>query len=239
MLALALALASVFAWLGDWQLQRSRDEAAREAAARARAAEVVDLQDLMEPATAITGEAVGRAVRARGRLEPGKALLVPGRERDGEPGAWLVAPLRVQAAGDATLPVALGWLPEGAQPPALPEGTVELTGRLEQSEPPVGLEPGTTGEVPALSSADLVNLWEPPLYTGYLAVTEPVAPLRPVPESEPPSGFALQNLSYALQWWLFAAFAVFFWWRLVRDAHQRGLEGAAGEPVRTGENAFP
>jgi cytochrome oxidase assembly protein ShyY1 len=50
-----------------------------------------------------------------------------------------------------------------------------------------------------------------------------------VPESEPPSGFALQNLSYALQWWLFAGFAVFFWWRLVRDAHERELERREAE----------
>jgi hypothetical protein len=84
-------------------------------------------------------------------------------------------------------------------------------------------------QVPAVSSADLVNIWEPPLYTAYLAVTEPVPPLRPVPESEPPSGFALQNLSYALQWWLFAGFAVFFWWRLVKDAHERQLERQEAE----------
>jgi cytochrome oxidase assembly protein ShyY1 len=32
-----------------------------------------------------------------------------------------------------------------------------------------------------------------------------------------PAGLRLQNASYAVQWVLFAAFVVFFWWRLLRD----------------------
>ena len=40
-----------------------------------------------------------------------------------------------------------------------------------------------------------------------------------VPESLPgPSTFtSLQNLLYAVQWWLFGGFAVFLWQRWVRD----------------------
>jgi DNA-binding transcriptional regulator of glucitol operon len=33
--------------------------------------------------------------------------------------------------------------------------------------------------------------------------------------------FDIQNFGYALQWWLFAGFAAFFWWRIVRDAARR------------------
>jgi cytochrome oxidase assembly protein ShyY1 len=59
--------------------------------------------------------------------------------------------------------------------------------------------------------------------------------LRAVPP-QPPAGLAFQNLSYALQWWLFSAFGIFFWWRLVRDDHRGTLrppEPAApdGPPV--------
>ena len=38
------------------------------------------------------------------------------------------------------------------------------------------------------------------------------------------------NIFYALEWIVFAGFAVYFWWRLVRDAleRERELDDAAG-----------
>ena len=36
--------------------------------------------------------------------------------------------------------------------------------------------------------------------------------------------FDIQNFGYTIQWWLFSAFAVFFWWRIVRDAARRRRE---------------
>jgi DNA-binding transcriptional regulator of glucitol operon len=34
-------------------------------------------------------------------------------------------------------------------------------------------------------------------------------------------GFDIQNFGYSIQWWLFSAFALFLWWRVVRDAARR------------------
>jgi hypothetical protein len=42
--------------------------------------------------------------------------------------------------------------------------------------------------------------------------------------------FDLQNFGYALQWWAFSAFAVFFWLRTMRDAWR----GNTGEGASTG-----
>jgi DNA-binding transcriptional regulator of glucitol operon len=39
-------------------------------------------------------------------------------------------------------------------------------------------------------------------------------------------GFNLQNSAYSVQWWAFALFAIFFWWRIVRD-------GARKAPVQS------
>lgn len=233
LLAAALLLASAFAWLGDWQLGRARDEATQRAVEQALSAPVAELTDVLAPAQPLTGDVVRRRVSVAGRLDPDAALRVPDRQLDGVDGAWLLAPLAVDGT-DGTLPVVLGWLPEDAEPPPVPAGGVELVGRLEQSEPPAGVDPEDvtrTLEVPAVSSADLVNLWEPPLYTAYLVVTDPAPdpPLHLVPPSEPTSGFALQNLSYALQWWLFAAFAVYLWWRVVRDASAQQADGVQRE----------
>lgn len=49
-------------------------------------------------------------------------------------------------------------------------------------------------------------------------------------------GFNLRNFGYAIQWWLFAVFAIGFWWRIMRDAVRRDTPAALGpmpppEPV--------
>jgi DNA-binding transcriptional regulator of glucitol operon len=33
--------------------------------------------------------------------------------------------------------------------------------------------------------------------------------------------FNIRNFGYSLQWWLFSGFALFFWWRIVRDHARR------------------
>jgi|tagenome__1003787_1003787.scaffolds.fasta_scaffold20959808_2 DNA-binding transcriptional regulator of glucitol operon len=38
--------------------------------------------------------------------------------------------------------------------------------------------------------------------------------------------FNLQNFGYTIQWWLFAAFGLFLWWRVVRDAARRASSAA-------------
>jgi len=47
--------------------------------------------------------------------------------------------------------------------------------------------------------------------------------------------FNARNFGYALQWWVFSAFALWFWWRLVRDAVRprspQPETKAADEPV--------
>jgi surfeit locus 1 family protein len=34
------------------------------------------------------------------------------------------------------------------------------------------------------------------------------------------SGLSWRNAAYALQWWVFALFAAYMWWRMVRDDHE-------------------
>ena len=45
--------------------------------------------------------------------------------------------------------------------------------------------------------------------------------------------FDLRNFGYSLQWWLFAGFAGFFWWRIVRDAarHRSEPDATPAEPA--------
>ena len=44
---------------------------------------------------------------------------------------------------------------------------------------------------------------------------------------------ALRNLLYAIEWWVFGAFAVFIWWRWCRDELERiELEESGPDPRR-------
>jgi len=57
------------------------------------------------------------------------------------------------------------------------------------------------------------------LYAGYVVRRDsrPPDPLSvvPPPLPEPSTWAGLRNLMYALQWWVFAAFVAFMWWRIV------------------------
>ena len=44
-------------------------------------------------------------------------------------------------------------------------------------------------------------------------------------------GFSLQNSAYAVQWWAFALFGIFLWWRVVRDHARPPKPPTPEEPV--------
>lgn len=247
LLALALLAAALFARLGSWQLDRA--ESGGEPVDQAPVA----LTSVAQPQQPLDGEAVAGPVRVSGTYAP-EPVLVEGRAVDGSAGdgAWVVWPLQVEAGtGTALLPVVRGWVPtapgaaEGGPTSSLldpPAGTVRLEGRLQASEAPRGV--GEDGRLSAMSVADLVNVWDGPVYTGYLLPTGSAAPagLTAVPVPQPDSSPHLQNLSYAFQWWVFASFAVIMWWRIVRDSHRRELEDAedaAAEAAQEQDAALP
>jgi cytochrome oxidase assembly protein ShyY1 len=100
--------------------------------------------------------------------------------------------------------------------------------------------------VRSLSAADLVNDWGAPVYAGYLLAESAPSGLVAVPPPPVDGGVQILNLSYALQWWVFAAFAVFLWWRVVRDDHEGrhapeddgtgdGAQGGGGTPPVAGD----
>jgi hypothetical protein len=157
-------------------------------------------------------------------------VLVADRQLDGRSGWWLVTPLRTGEAAPAAL-VVRGWVADPTTP-APPAGPVTVTGRLYASEdlPPIGtggrpaLPPGQYGQV---NNAELTAAFPYRILDGYVlraGTTTPTgAPVAGEPTAVPApvrvvdSGGGLRNLAYALQWWLFAAAVLYFWWKLVRD----------------------
>lgn len=252
LLAVVLVAAAVMARLGEWQLGRARQQGERDRQREAAARPAVPVTSLLPPRTAFPAGAADRRVTAQGRWDRARQLLVPGRSLDGSQGLWVLTPLRLPDG--SAVPVVRGWVPDAAgaaaDPAALPAGDVALEGVLEPGEPVDDLRPGDVarlpaGQVPLVAAPLLVQRWPYPLVTGYVVQTAStplptgVAALRAVPPPEPAGGLALQNLSYAFQWWLFSLFGLFFWFRLVRDDH-RGLlrrpDPAGTAPGRPGDD---
>lgn len=51
--------------------------------------------------------------------------------------------------------------------------------------------------------------------------------------------FSLQNFGYSIQWWLFSGFALFFWWRVLRDAARRRAESVPAEAGGAADSPAP
>jgi cytochrome oxidase assembly protein ShyY1 len=229
LLVVMLAAAAACAWLGSWQLDRAQVHGA--AAAERRTAELaaapaVPLQDALEPQTTFSGDLVGRKVSVSGTYDAAGQLLVTGRAHDGTTGLLVLTPLRTPQG--AVLPVVRGWVASAPDADEPPSGPVEVTGYLQSSEQAgTGIADGRTD---AISSAELLNVWGGPIYTGYLVVSSSdpaqAASVQLLdPPTMPGTGLNIQNLAYAAQWWIFGGFAVLLWLRLVRD-EARGDGGA-------------
>ncbi len=238
MLVLALAVAAGFAALGQWQLSRA---VATGTVVQRNTETALPLARVAAPQAPMTGAADQQMVTVTGAFVPGDYRVLSDRVNFGRTGFWLVGHLDVQAGAGATaaLAVAVGWASTEAAAQtavtALPwaDGRlVTLTGRYLASESPAESD-FEHGKTSTMSVAALINDWagfgRSDVYAGYLVSHRSVAGLSRIESPPPASDVALNwlNLFYAAEWALFAGFAVFLWYRLVRDAWEREQEQAA------------
>lgn len=242
----AIAISGVFVLLSQWQFGRSTQP---EAPVNPATEKVQPLTGTLQPGEFFHGTDADQMVSARGTYDPEKQVLVPDRLHDGKPGYWVVSAFAVDGApalaGAAAspqtwIPVARGWVADPADAPAPPSGAVELTGRLLPSEAPLPKTAPQPGQATAVSVAELINYWEVSSYPGFVAATAEVAggadvspaavpgDLLPLEIGPQPPGQQINwlNLFYSLEWVVFAGFALFIWWRLVKDDYHRDLEEA-------------
>ncbi len=242
-LILVLAIASGFAALGRWQLERS---------VIANEANTVDtetpvaLTSVTEPGVPVNSSAYARMLSVSGSFDPAGYLILHGRLQAGTAGYWVTGRLITDESNPTSLAVALGWAPtltlaETAQSDAvatLGASDQDLLGRYLPGEEP-RFEDALTGERSALSIAALVNVWPDysgDVYAGYLIVTEPpVAGLEAItaPPPLPEQQVNLLNLFYAIEWVIFAGFAVYLWWRLVKDEVEKEAAALDAGTART------
>ena len=240
MLVFVLAVAALFAWLGKWQVERAVVSAAQNSIPDQRA---VPLSTLASPGEHMTEDAAARRITVEAQLDTSSVMVLANRLNFGADGYWVIGRLNTFSNNEsASLSAALGWAPTRAdadkavaviRDSLTVEAFLPVMGRYMPTQEPVPPAPDADpNELTRMSVAALANIWPetaPPYYEGYLVLDEPLAGLETI-ESVPvitDASLNWLNVFYAIEWGVFAGFAMFIWYRLVKDARQRELDEAA------------
>lgn len=218
-LAAAMLIPLFFA-AGHWQWNKAALKAERQERLEQRRLE----PPVAIPTTAVDPEALEyRRIVARGEYDARHQILIDNRVHDGVAGYHVITPLRL-AGSEMRLLVDRGWLPAPADRSALPA-----------APPPVGeIVVDGTAALPGARFLALgaqreaaregwSTLWQNLDLDAYRrSVNFPLQPivLRMAPDSAgggfvrdwpAPADRRQVNLSYALQWWTFAATTLGLW----------------------------
>ncbi|HTW17681.1 MAG TPA: SURF1 family protein [Nocardioides sp.] len=233
---LALVLVSTAGLLGYWQYGSWQERRAAEAADLSDL-EPEPLDDVIGPDDPFPADKVGQPVEVGGIWVPTGTVYVSGREHDGQDGYWVVTPLAVGDSDAPALPIVRGWVADPDTAPAPPTGPAELVAWLQPTQGTNEVDTDRSDDIlPQVRTADLIQHVDQDLYGAYAVAQEPLDGLEPATlEQLPDAGTftALKNLLYAIEWWLFGAFAAFIWWRWVRDVTQAPAEEDADEDVES------
>lgn len=233
MLLLCLVVAGVFAWLGQWQLERAIET---DPPAPGATEQVRPLDEVVQPGEYLPEPLVGQRVETEGVWVHGDFLVVGSRFNDGAEGYWVTGQLRVDER--VSLAVAIGWAPDREAADAAVErleaeadgGVVEVAGRVISDEGPSVPPRSDPEQMDRMSPAALLSRWHDieqlDVYRPYLASTTATAGLddiaSPAPEEQSPVNWL--NIFYAAEWVIFAGFAFYLWYRLAKDAWEREVE---------------
>ncbi|WP_114423610.1 SURF1 family protein [Nocardioides houyundeii] len=246
----AVVLVAIAMLLGVWQVQVWQDERSDAAAGRAEL-EPVPLADSLGPDDPFPTSQVGMPVRMSGTWVPEGTVLVSGRRQGDQDGYWVVTPLAVPPDGDGAagpddpaLLVVRGWTAGLDDVPAPPQGEAEIVGWLQPPEGSTGAtdEDRSDDVIPQVRIADAIQHVDQDLYGAYLVVDTDSAELRnpgiaglaPADLDELPEvgrGTGIRNLLYGIEWWVFAGFAAFIWWRWCADEVRAARAAAMGEQL--------
>ena len=232
--ALVVVVMLSFGMLGLWQLNIARDKGRSQEVSAAPTRPVADIAAVLTPHGPFPQDGTGRRITATGRYDGSGQVLVTPRLLRGKRGFWVVTPLVVRSTG-ARLAVVRGFVTVPAQAVA-PDTATEVTvsGVLSPGESQGASGGGTAlpdGQMASLDLSMLVNRWPGTLYNAFIFATGEVPDVTsaasPAVQRVPPpalasGGLSWRNTAYAFQWWAFALFAAYMWWRMVRDDYETG-----------------
>ncbi|PJJ44410.1 cytochrome oxidase assembly protein ShyY1 [Glutamicibacter mysorens] len=232
----ALAIATGFVLLSGWQFGASETEPPVKIDKTEKPVALIEHQEVGKELLGIKADQI---ITMEGEFVPGTDQLISPRLNGEQRGVWVVTEFKVEGADkDAGIAVVRGWQPEATKPAPAPEGELEITGRLLPSEGPEFRVDLRSPTLPTVASAQLANIWDSILYEGFVSAHEITtakgeaatqAGLELVLVGPQPQGGQINwlNVFYGLEWVLFAGFAIFLWYRMVRDDYQRDLDEIA------------
>ncbi|NCD16631.1 MAG: SURF1 family protein [Actinobacteria bacterium] len=205
--ALVVSVSCVF--LGLWQWGRYEDRVAAVEQVEANwDAEVISVDDLVADGLTVQPGSQWRTVAVTGRFLPESTVLLRNRPVSATPALHVLGILLADRddGGAVAVVVQRGWVPADAtEIPPLPSGEVEIVVRVRPEEGHLDRRP-PPGQVYTLNTAQVVRAagvaLDMPVVQGYGQVVDAEPPLRGLPEPDRDLG---PHLSYAFQWWFFAA----------------------------------
>ncbi len=245
MFGLLVAVVVTFTMLGFWQLDVARSKGAEDAVASAQQRTRAPLTDVIRPHQTFPDDGSLRKVSVTGHYDAKHQVLVSGRVLHGTHGYWVLTPLVVDATG-ARIAVIRGFVdrPSDAAAPTTGAQTVTVRGALAPGESPsTGSHP--KGQLGSVDLGLLLNRWGGTIYNAFIFETaqtpkDTTASITSFPPPQPATqGLRVVNAGYALQWWFFALFAIYLYWRMVRDAHREAQEESTDDPAGRGKPPAP
>ena len=238
-LALVLLLVTAFVMLSAWQIDRAQSK--NEQADNPELAVAKPFNDIMEAQGPMPGYLADQRVTISGHFLPDQQIIVDDRYLNRVKGYWVVTmfapddPEYAQAADTdnieskpTAIPVVRGWTEdlETAKASTASDADVTLDARIAPIEGPLDTKDLPEGVVRSISTSQIVNLFDVYTYSAFLFPQEKPEvgiggdQLSYGPYQEPQDeGFDLQSAFYALEWIVFAVFAVYIWFRLLRDEY--------------------
>jgi cytochrome oxidase assembly protein ShyY1 len=216
---LGTAVCAAMLGLGLWQMRVFEDKENESAALRAQQPPV-PLLGLVN-ADGTVGDVYGKPVTAEGRYLPDQQVLVVGED-------GIVRVLGAFEIDDGrVLPVVRGTVTSGAEVPRPPSGRITQGGIFLPSE--AGADhPVPHGALPSVRLPALAQDWPQQLLPGFITLSAADSATQGLAEatvSLPSGEGSIQNIGYALQWWVFAAFGAFMTVRFVRALGAKGTLG--------------
>lgn len=206
---LVVVAITAFGLLSRWQWERAAE---RELDAVA----IANSQSPVELDASVSTD--WQPVAVTGTYLADEQLLIRRRPLDTQNGFWVITPLRTTTVGDVW--IVRGWLGSSSAPseqvtaPLPPAGDVRVVGRwrpFEREESAEGLPPGQVMTLSRSGPTDIDSQID-----GFVQLRES-SPAQdglvtlPLPEVN-----TSQNISYAIQWLLFAAVAIVGWLYFLR-----------------------
>ena len=236
--AVVIGAIVAFGLLSAWQWSRAEQHRQERLALQAAAESEATPFAAIDLSQGVTAGDEWRPVVVDGTYLPGAEVVVRKRPLNAQNGFWVMSALETQEG--TVVWVNRGWMPTGvdalATPvvPDPPSGPVEVTGYLrafEQADPDrnEGLPAGQVAAPAAVLLPDVGAVDR--AYVQLISSAPEQESLVPLPLPDVDEG---RNISYAVQWLLFAGVAMAGWYFFLQREAREDAMAAAGAGTEAG-----